>query len=200
MGVKIVYSLLVFTVLSSILFILTGLTMFSQQINVFVFNQKHIFSYKDKLAIAKTLCIWLGVYMFLLVTSVMLIRIYTGKFNASKGTEPTAISAINRIITNTIQQSAIFACLYGGLLLNEGTNEPAIQGDQMLALASMFVIGRMFYLVGYMIGAATDIMSFRSFGFGINVLINIVMVAYHVGFDIFGLLGQQVTPMIKSII
>lgn len=102
MGVKIVYSLLVFTVLSSILFILTGLTMFSQQINVFVFNQKHIFSYKDKLAIAKTLCIWLGVYMFLLVTSVMLIRIYTGKFNASKGTEPTAISAINRIITNTI--------------------------------------------------------------------------------------------------
>lgn len=102
MGVKIVYSLLVFTVLSSILFVLTGLTMFSQQINVFVFNQKHIFSYKDKLAIAKTLCIWLGVYMFLLVTSVMLIRIYTGKFNASKGTEPTAISAINRIITNTI--------------------------------------------------------------------------------------------------
>lgn len=68
----------------------------------------------------------------------------------------------------------------------------------MLVLASLFIIGRMLYAMGYMIGAATDVMSFRSFGFGVTVLLNVVMVVYHVGFDVFGFLDQHVTPMIKA--
>lgn len=85
MSAKLVYSLLVVSVLASVLFVLAALTLFTDQLNVFVFNQKHVLNHTDKIILAKTLCIWLGTFLFILVTSVMAIRIYTGKFNASKG-------------------------------------------------------------------------------------------------------------------
>lgn len=45
--------------------------------------------------------------------------------------------------------------MFGALLINEGFDEPAIKGDKILALASLYIIGRLTYAIGYMFGAMT---------------------------------------------
>lgn len=110
----------------------------------------------------------------------------SGKFIPSTVNDPVLVNASNRVITNTIEQSIIFAGLFLPILFNNNTE--GISGKQLLVIASLFVIGRLTYAIGYLIGSVTDISSFRSFGFAIGLFINLTLAAYHFGVNSFHLL------------
>jgi len=69
-----------------------------------------------------------------------------------------------------------------------------------LAIASLFVIGRILYAFGYIFGSITGILSFRSLGFGIGLLVNLILIAYHLGLNSFDILNQYVEPFLKRFI
>lgn len=146
----------------------------------------------------RTLGLWLSIYLFGLASAVMTLRILTGKATPASNNDGLLISTLNRIITNTIEQSIIFAGLYGILLFSEVDHLAQIGGVKILALASLFVIGRVIYAIGYILGSVTKISSCRSFGFAIGLSINIILVAYHLGFDPFHLLDTHAAPVIKG--
>lgn len=53
---------------------------------------------------------------------VMSLRIVTGKSLPASNQDPVYITTLNRIITNTIEQSVIFAGLYAPILFSDKNN------------------------------------------------------------------------------
>lgn len=140
----------------------------------------------------------MALYLFGLSTAVMSLRILTGKSTPASNNDPVVINTLNRIITNTIEQSVIFAGLFGVILFSDSNNVGKIGGVRVLAIASLFVIARICYLIGYILGTVTKVSSFRSFGFAIGVALNGMMALYHLGFNTFDLLDHHATPVLKS--
>lgn len=174
------------------------MTVFTSKLNLAVFKQKDIPTFDDKVKIVKTLGLWVSIFLFGLTSIVMTLRIVTGKSSPAEKNDPPLISTLNRIITNTIEQTVIFAGLYAVLLFGDKTT--GVSGRQILALASFFVIGRVTYAIGYLLGTITGISTFRSFGFAIAVFINTILVCHHFGINSFSFLETHGTPIIKSIL
>lgn len=84
------------------------------------------------------------------------------------------------------------------MLFSEENHMSKIGGTRLLTIASLFVIGRVLFGIGYLLGAVTGISSFRSLGFAIGLVNNIVLVGYHLGFNSYNLLDQHVAPILKS--
>lgn len=73
-----------------------------------------------------------------------------------------------------------------------------IGSSKVVALASLFVISRIFYTIGYILGSITKITTLRVLGFALGLLVNLSMIAYHLGFNIYEVLTQHVTPLAKD--
>jgi hypothetical protein len=56
------------------------------------------------------------------------------------------------------------------------------------------------FAVGYLLGALTRVSSFRSLGFAINLMVNLILVAHHLDFEPFSLINAHVTPIVKSLL
>lgn len=80
----------------------SGLTVFSEDLNMLLFKRKHISSHADKLWLIQTLGVLFAIFLFSIATIVMLMRIFTGKANPATHADPVYISTLNRVITNTI--------------------------------------------------------------------------------------------------
>jgi len=61
----------------------------------------------------------ISLYLFVHAIIVMTIRIFTGKSSPATQEDPTAIKVINRIITNSIEQSIVFVGLYTYFLFDK---------------------------------------------------------------------------------
>lgn len=175
-----------------------GLTVFGEQLNKMVFGQKQIVSERDKIWLVQTLGLWLALYLFGLSCSVMTLRILTGKATPASNNDPLVISTLNRILTNTIEQSVIFAGFFGVILFSDANHVGRIGGVRVLAIASIFVVARVCFLIGYILGSVTKISSFRSFGFATGVFLNVGMVLYHLGFNVYDLLDHHAAPVLKG--
>lgn len=184
--------------LASVALVAGGLTVFSETLNKYVFERKHIATEKDKYEIIRTLGLYVALYLFGLASAVMSLRILTGKSTPASNNDPIFINTLNRIITNTIEQTIIFAGLYGALLFSDVSHITKIGGAKVLAIASLFVIGRVIYLIGYILGAITKIPTFRSGGFAIGLFVNTILVLYHFGFNSFNLLDNYAAPVLKG--
>lgn len=130
--------------------------------------------------------------MFGLVLVVMILRVTTGKSTPALKDDPVYINTINRILTNTTEQAIIFAGLYGTLLFNDSGSLKKIGGVKVLALASLFIVGRVTFAIGYIFGAITRIPTLRGFGFATGFLINLMMVSYHLGFSLFNYFNEHI--------
>lgn len=162
------------------------MTVFSAKLNLLVFRQKDIASFDDKIQLVKTLGLWLSLFLFSIASCIMFFRLSTGKSLPSPNSDPLLINTLNRVITNTIEQTVIFAGLYAPLLFNDKTI--GVGGKQVLALAALFVIGRATYGAGYFLGSITKIPTFRSFGFALGLFVNVTLISYHFGINVFQLL------------
>lgn len=65
-----------------------------------------------KWAVVRSLLAKIALFLFAHAILIMTIRIFTGRSSPATQEDPTAIKVINRIITNTIEQSVIFVGLY----------------------------------------------------------------------------------------
>jgi hypothetical protein len=175
-----------------------GLTLFTQPLNTAVFLKKEIKTEKDKYELVRMLGISLSLFLFGLSAAVMSLRVVTGKSTPASNNDPLHISTINRIISNTIEQSIIFAGLFGPLLFSSN-DLSKIGGDRILALASLFVLGRLFFTIGYAIGSFTSISTFRSFGFCVNMFVSGLMVTYHLGINLFPHIDTHLAPLVSKL-
>lgn len=175
-----------------------ALTLFGDELNKAVFNRKHISTEKDKSWLCQTLGLWLSLYLMGLAVTIMTLRILTGKSTPASGNDPIYMNTINRIITNTIEQSIIFAGLFAPILFSEDNHVDKIGGNRVLTLAALFVIGRVVYAVGYLLGTMTGISSCRGMGFSIGLITTALMASYHLGVNLFGHIDTHVAPVLKG--
>jgi len=75
-----------------------------------------------------------------------------------------------------------------------------IGGVRILALASLFVVGRVLYAIGYLLASVVKISTLRSLGFAINLIVNIILVTHHLGFEVFDIIDRQIVPLAKGFI
>lgn len=120
-------------------------------------------------------------YLFGNAVLVMSFRILTGRSNPAKGKDTEFMQIVNRIIGNTIEQSIVFAGLFGNILFGDYE----VSESKVLALASIFVVCRAWYCVGYMVAHLSGIPAFRSGAFAMNLTLNIVMIGIVMGLDVF---------------
>jgi len=73
----------------------------------------------DKWSLLRSLLAKISLYLFVHAMFIMTIRIFTGKSSPATQEDPTSIKVINRIITNTIEQSIIFIGLYAYFLFDK---------------------------------------------------------------------------------
>jgi uncharacterized MAPEG superfamily protein len=112
----------------------------------------------------------------------MILRIFTGASSPATTEDPIIIRTLNRIIQNTLEQSVIFVGLYLPYLLDIGTKAGSIR---LLALISLFIVGRLIFAIGYILGACTNISSFRSLGFSINLIVNMLLASNYFKLNLF---------------
>ena len=70
-------------------------------------------------SLAQTLGLWLSIYLFGIAFLIMTLRIVTGNTSPASGKDPVYINTLNRIISNTIEQSIIFAGLFAPILYSD---------------------------------------------------------------------------------
>lgn len=71
------------------------------------------------------------------------------------------------------------------MLFNDSGSIKKVGGAKVLALASMFVVSRVAFTIGYVLGTLTGISTLRGFGFATGFIVNLLMVSYHLGFSLF---------------
>ena len=168
------------------------LSVLGEDLNRTIFGRKHIDNESDKLWLIKTLGLWLSLYLFALAGMIMVLRVTTGKSTPASNNDPVYIKTLNQILTNTIEQAIIFGGLYAALLFNDSTSLKKIGGVKVLALASMFVVGRVAFAIGYILAGITKISTLRVFGFATGFTINALMVSYHLGYNVFNHISQNI--------
>ena len=85
--------------------------------------------------------------MLLLVILVMAVRGLTGAYNPLDDPEPRLYRKSQRILANTVEQTAAFV----PLLVALGASLPATESAALPALTVVFAISRVLYAVGYLI-------------------------------------------------
>ena len=118
--------------------------------------------------------------------------------NPAKGQDPEIIQTLNRILSNTIEQSIIFAGLYGNILYDVDEDSISQIGDRkVLVLASLFVIGRALFTLSYILCFITGISTWRVFGFGINLSVAIIMGLYFLSINVFEYMKEINIPTLN---
>jgi hypothetical protein len=72
-----------------------------------------------KWTIIRAILARIGLFLFIHAIVIMHIRIFTKKSSPATEDDPTSIKVLNRIITNTIEQSIIFIGLYAFFLFDK---------------------------------------------------------------------------------
>eukprot|EP00178_Gracilaria_changii_P017035 TRINITY_DN48728_c0_g1_i1.p1 TRINITY_DN48728_c0_g1~~TRINITY_DN48728_c0_g1_i1.p1 ORF type:complete len:111 (+),score=8.91 TRINITY_DN48728_c0_g1_i1:217-549(+) len=89
-------------------------------------------------------------------------RIVTLRGSPSTQEDPTIIKLLNRIITNTLEQSFVFLGLFSYFLIDGSAN--AFSPQLLLNLASWFIIGRWFFSAAYLFGTFIGFPQLRAYG------------------------------------
>ncbi|SDG18745.1 MAPEG family protein [Limimonas halophila] len=103
--------------------------------------------------------------VFLFVLATMAARMHTRTFDPTAGREPRAVQVTGRVLTNTLEQSAIFVPATVVIALNTG---PALR-DLVPALAITFLAARLAFWIGYLIAPQA-----RAPGMGATLAVNVV--------------------------
>jgi uncharacterized MAPEG superfamily protein len=159
-----------------------------------IFKIKMITSPTDQIDIAIRFAFFLSCYLFITSALVMMMRILTGAGSPATAEDPVSIRTLNRIILNTVEQSIIFVGLYLPLFLS---TETKISSQRILSLASLFIVGRILFALGYLIGSLTKISSFRSFGFAVNLIVNVLLASHYFGINLFEYIDQASKVIFK---
>lgn len=124
------------------------------------------FDLNGKLELFFTLWAGLGLILFGFTVLVMLCRVIF-RADPLNNRDPMIISAGNRAIQNTLEQSFIFMSVFGFWLLKYA-NESSLQLATGFAIA--FFVTRVLYCFGYMIQGFTGLLVFRSTGYVLGVI------------------------------
>jgi len=106
--------------------------------------------------------------VFLFSAATMAARTHRRAFDPLAGQEPRGVRVCARVLTNTLEQSAVFAPATVVIALNSG---PALR-ELVPALAITFLVARLVYALGYLIAAQA-----RAPGMGATVAVNLVALA-----------------------
>ena len=124
---------------------------------------------QDALTLALQLIAVPGGLVLLLVILVMVVRGLTGAFNPLDDPEPRLYRKSQRVLTNTVEQTAAFV----PLLLALGASLPAAESATLPALTIVFAVSRILYAVGYLIHPMG-----RGFGMSATVTVSAGIAAF----------------------
>lgn len=122
-----------------------------------------------------------GLFLFFNMFSVFLCRAATKKIAPALDDDPVIIKTFSRILQNSLEQIAIFGSLYFYFLFDKAGIVYLDTGDrftfdELLVFASWFIYSRVFFMIFYSLGTYVNMVSLRSFGFGVNMALNFMLV------------------------
>jgi uncharacterized MAPEG superfamily protein len=113
-----------------------------------------------------------SLFLFAITLMIVLFRILLNKANPQAEQDPIIITTLNRVLQHTIEQSFIFFPLFAHFVL---TSKPTESRDAV-NYALIYLVGRVIYLVGYLINLVIKIFGFRAMGFLVNVGVSIILI------------------------
>lgn len=114
--------------------------------------------------------LFIALYYTIHAASIAFIRIFTNKIVPYRGDENYIVSCLNRIISNTSEQLIVFCSLLYVV------NQLEIGGEGInIQLVRFFMLGRMLFSLGYLIGELAQIPYLRSVGFVCTIMPSIKM-------------------------
>jgi len=149
------------------------------QLNAFV---PTLWTFEAKLGLLVTLASWISVLILINVLMVMFTRILTASSNPVTREDPTFIKALNRCLTNTLEQTAVFLPLLACWILNHSTLP---QKSDAVFFTAVFIIGRLCFLVGYVLGVFIGLPTLRGYGFVLTVGPSVFLILRILGKPLF---------------
>ena len=137
---------------------------------------------KDLNKLWANLGLFTGTFMLFIALSIALTRMFYWKPLAYEGAEPGPISAMNRILTNTLEQTFIFGCLLLAGIVHNPLNWP---NSHFVQIVRLFILARCFYAFGFILGININIPVLRSLGFPGTLICHFIILLAFAGIDIF---------------
>ena len=133
-----------------------------------------------------------GCFLLTIVCLIASCRIMFWKALAYKGEEPAPISVLNRVLSNTLEQTFIFACLLYAVIYHNPMKWPV---TYFAHLVRLFIVARVFYGIGFVLGHLTNIPPLRNLGFPGTLMAQFIIVLAFIGIDMFPKIGQLPLPL-----
>ena len=135
--------------------------------------------------------LFIGIFQFAICMIIANMRMFHWKILAYEGSQPTSISALNRILTNNFEHTFIFGCLlYAGIYHNP-MSWPL---TYFAHIVRVYIISRFLYSVGFFLGVNIGIPALRNLGFPGTIVAHTFLVFSFLGIDMFSKIAQLPLP------
>lgn len=122
----------------------------------------------------------LSIFVIFCAIVVMMIRV-VGVVDPLKKNDPKIIEIFNRTIQNTLEQSFVFLGVFGYWLFSFST---IANKDLAYRFVMIFVVGRVTFLIGYILTWITPFKPARALGMGMTLLVQTFLIAAVFGINL----------------
>ena len=137
-----------------------------------------IMNTEAKLSLFFTLLSFIALVITLNVILVIICRGIFNNTNPIDNNDHKIIIVLNRVLLNTLEQSAIFVPLLGNFIFSQSTKENLYLA---VNLSLIWILGRVIFLVCYLIGSMINLPAIRGAGFMTSLFPSAYLIAKFVG-------------------
>jgi uncharacterized MAPEG superfamily protein len=124
-------------------------------------------NFETRLSFFSHLAGFVSLYFTLVIVLTFMTRVMLGKTNPVAETDHNITITLNRILSNSVEQTIVFLPLLMNFILNRATSENIQLG---LNLTFIWILGRILFLIGYVLGVVINLSTMRSGGFALTIL------------------------------
>ena len=136
-------------------------------------------NFETKISLLSIISSWVGMLILFVMLYIASLRVITDNASPIGNQDSESIVFLNRILTNTVEQTLIFlpnlAC-WTINYANEGNKH------EVVAFGVLWMVGRVIFIIGYFIGLKIDFQILRGFGLGLSVISSFILVVRNLGF------------------
>ena len=98
----------------------------------------------------------------------------------------------NRVLSNTLEQTFIFGCLLYAVIYYNPMKWPIANFAHLVRL---FIVARIFYAIGFIVGQIINIPPLRNLGFPGTLMAHLIIVLAFLGVDMLSKISQIPIPL-----
>jgi hypothetical protein len=141
-----------------------------------------VLNFENKISLLARIASWISIVLIFNVLSVILARASTQAVNPLKDQNNQIVNLMNKVLTNSVEQSLIFLPLLANWIINSSHTEADLK--QALTLSIIWIIGRILFWLGYFLGYLMNFTVLRAYGFTPTITVSVILILRIAGINV----------------